>query len=248
MRNSTQTMIQTRFSWRMIENRPMKEYASPNLYNFAPEILQPTFEGNGRFEIKPVMLQMLQAAGQFGGATGEDPHAHLMSFLEICSAFPMAGVPQDSIRQTLFPFSLKDEARQWAYSFEPGEITTWSQMVEKFMHKYFPPTVSAKRRRDIVTFEQKDSETLSEAWARFKRLVRNCPHNGIPDCVQMEIFYGGLNKTSQSVADASAAGGLMGKTYTQAKEILEEFRGTPMNGWMMGMNPGTWIRDERKLE
>ena len=32
-------------------NRPMREYASPNLYDFALGILQPTFEGNGRFQM-----------------------------------------------------------------------------------------------------------------------------------------------------------------------------------------------------
>lgn len=64
-------------------------------------------------------------------------------------------------------------------------------MAKKFMQKYFPPTVNTRQRRDIVIFEQKEIETLSDAWAKFKRLVRNCPHNGILDCVKMGIFYGG---------------------------------------------------------
>ena len=106
---------------------------------------------------------MLQAAKQFGGALGKDPHAHLKSFLEICNTFSITRVTQDGIRLSLFPFSLRDDARQWEYSFKPGEIITWEQMVEKFMHKYFPPTVNARRRRDIVTIKQKDSKTLSEA-------------------------------------------------------------------------------------
>lgn len=37
----------------------------------------------------------------------------------------------------------------------------------------------------------------------------------------MEIFYEGLNRPSQSVADASATGGLMNKTYMQVKDILD---------------------------
>lgn len=154
----------------------------------------PIFEGNSRFEMKSVMLQMLQTSRQFGGAVGKDLHTHLKSFQEIYNTFSIPGVTHDEIKLSLFPFSLKDEVRQWAYSFEPGEITTWEQMVEKFMQKYFSPMVNARRRRDIVTFEQKEMETLSDASARFKRLVRNCIHNEIPYCVQMKIFYGGLNR------------------------------------------------------
>ena len=74
-----------------------------------------------------------------------------------------------------------------------------------------------------MTFEQKATETLSDAWAIFKRLVRNCPHNGIPDCIQMEIFCEGLNRPLQLIVDASTAGGLMDKTYTKAKAILGRF-------------------------
>lgn len=96
--------------------------------------------------MKPVMLQMLQTARQFGGALGEDPHAHLKSFLNICNTFSISRVTQDGIQLSLFPFSLRDEARQWTYLFELGEITTWEQMVEKFMQKYFPLMVNARKR------------------------------------------------------------------------------------------------------
>lgn len=101
------------------------------------------------------------------------------------------------------------------------------------MHNYFPPTVNAIRRHYIVTFEQKDSETLSEAWTRFKRLVRNCSHNGIPDCVQIEIFYGELNQPSQSVANASTVGGLMDKTTRRPRIFLIGFQEISMSGSMM---------------
>ncbi|XP_038888341.1 uncharacterized protein LOC120078183 [Benincasa hispida] len=37
----------------------------------------------------------------------------------------------------------------------------------------------------------------------------------------METFYGGLNRASQMAKDAAAAGGLMDKSYIEAKEILD---------------------------
>lgn len=96
-------------------------------------------------------------------------------------------------------------------------------MVEKFMKRYFPPIENTKRIRDIANFEQKDREFLSDAWNRFKQLIKNCSHNGVLECVQMEIFYDGLNKSSQQAVDAAEVGmkGLMDKTYIKTKNILE---------------------------
>ena len=128
------------------------------------------FQGS-RFQMKRMMLQMLQIVGQFGGTLGEDLHTQLKSFIETCNTFVFPNITVDEIHLTLFPFSLRDEVRQCAYSFEPGEVTTWNQMIENFMKKFFPTTKNAKRRRDIANFQQKDKETLSDAWARFKRLV-----------------------------------------------------------------------------
>ena len=48
-------------------DRPIRSYALPNLYDFNPGIAYPTFGENIRFEIKPVILQVIQNAGQFGG-------------------------------------------------------------------------------------------------------------------------------------------------------------------------------------
>lgn len=95
---------------------------------------------------------MLQIVGQFGGALGEDPHAHLKSFIVICNTFVIPNITLEGIRRTLFRFSLRDETKQWVYSLEPSKITTWAQVIEKFLKKYFPPTKNEKRRRDIANF------------------------------------------------------------------------------------------------
>ncbi|XP_038890753.1 uncharacterized protein LOC120080236 [Benincasa hispida] len=112
--------------------RPMKEYASPVLYDFSPGIIYPTLDGT-RFEMKSVMLQMLQIAGQFRGAQGEDPHAHMKRFLETCNSFVIPRITPEAIRLSLFPYSLRDNAKKLVSSLEPGEITTWEKLVEKFV-------------------------------------------------------------------------------------------------------------------
>lgn len=90
------------------------------------------------------------------------------------------------------------------------------------MKRYLPPTENAKRRINLANFQQKDRETLSDALAGFKGLVRNWSHNGFLGCVQMEIFYDGLYEASQITTNSVAAGGLLDKTYTEAKNILDK--------------------------
>ncbi|XP_038876850.1 uncharacterized protein LOC120069217 [Benincasa hispida] len=93
-------------------NIPMRNYAVPNLYDFSPEISRPIVEENARFEIKSVMVQMIQNAGQFGGLQGEDPHANLIIFVEICNTFSIPGVTLEGIRLYLFLYTLRDEAKR----------------------------------------------------------------------------------------------------------------------------------------
>ena len=53
----------------------------------------------------------------------------------------------------------------------PGLITTWEELAQKFLAKYFPPSKTAKLRNDITTFVQLEGESLYEAWERYKDLL-----------------------------------------------------------------------------
>ena len=43
---------------------------------------------------------------QFGGLQGEDPYAHILTFLNVCATFKINGVMDDAIRLRLFHFRL----------------------------------------------------------------------------------------------------------------------------------------------
>ena len=74
----------------------------------------------------------------------------------------------------------------------PRSITTWTDLAQKFLAKYFPPSKTAKLRNDIKFFTQIDNESIYEAWKRFKEMLRKCPHHSLPDWLVIQIFYNGL--------------------------------------------------------
>lgn len=212
---------QEREVWNLDEHDiALNTYVQPSLDGLNSSIVRPTIRAPN-FELKPVMFQMLQTAGQFSGMPIEDPHLHLRLFIEVTDAFKMNGVTDEILKLKLFPYSLRDRARAWLNSLPPDSIVTWNDLAEKFLMKYFPPTKNAKLRNDITSFQQLEGESLYETWERYKELLRRCPHHGIPFWIQMEILYNGLNAQTRTIVDAAANGALLSKTYNEAYELLE---------------------------
>ena len=105
---------------------------------------------------------MIQNSVQFHGLPTEDPNLYIAYFLEICDMFRVNDVLHDVIRLRLFPFSLKDRAREWLNSLPAGSISDWATLAQKFLAKYFFPAKTVKLRNDITNFMQYDQESMYE--------------------------------------------------------------------------------------
>ncbi|XP_021991216.1 uncharacterized protein LOC110887971 [Helianthus annuus] len=93
--------------------------------------------------------------------------------------FKINGVLPDTIKLCLFPFSLVGKARSWLLAQEGGSITTWEILVDKLLKKYFPTSKINKLRNKIITFHQQDGESFTEAWHRYKEIIRKCLYHGV---------------------------------------------------------------------
>ena len=115
----------------------MKEFWRPIIQ----EERQPPIEANN-FELKLALITMVQQH-QFISHPSEDPKKHLGRFMRMANIVIMNGVRPDVIKLQLFPFSLRDVAATWFDSLPVGSVNTWEQLVEAYMSKFFPPTLSA---------------------------------------------------------------------------------------------------------
>ncbi|GJQ98659.1 UBN2 domain-containing protein [Tanacetum coccineum] len=105
------------------------------------------------FELKSGLLHLLPT---FRGLAGEDPHKHLKEFHMVCSTMKPRKVTEEQIKLCAFPFSLADKAKDWFYYLPSGSITTWDQMKQQFLEKFFPASRAANIRKDIclLTMDQ----------------------------------------------------------------------------------------------
>ena len=137
---------------------------------------------------------------------------HLINFIEVCDTVKYNGVTEEALRLRLFPLSLGDKAKHWLTSQPPDSITSWNDLVQKFLTKFFQPGKIAQLVQEINTFGQLEGESLAEAWERFHELLRKCPYHRLTRWMQVHTFYNGLRNTTRTVIDASAGGSLMKKT------------------------------------
>ena len=111
-------------------------------------IRRPPIQANN-FELKAMTLQMLQNF-MFHGLSTENPNMHLTSFIEVCDTIKYNGVTEEALRLRLFPLSLGDRAKHWLTSQPPDSITSWNDLVQKFMTKFFPPAKIAQLVQDTI--------------------------------------------------------------------------------------------------
>nr|GEY57292.1 reverse transcriptase domain-containing protein [Tanacetum cinerariifolium] len=126
-------------------------------------------------------------------------------------------VPNDAIKLMLFPYSLEDRARIWYEKEPPNSILSWDDLVNQF----FPPSKTTHLKNEISRFTQRFEETFSEAWDRFKELLRACPHHGFSKLTQIDTLYNGLTNHDHDSLNDAAGGNLLNKTTREALKIIE---------------------------
>ncbi|XP_021737862.1 uncharacterized protein LOC110704391 [Chenopodium quinoa] len=173
------------------------------------------------FELKPQFIQFI-SNDSFAGTPHDCPVSHIDSFLEKCDTMKMNGVTDDAIRLRLFPFSLRDRAKEWLRDEGTGSFDTWDKLVKAFLVKFLGHEKTARLRNELSTFRQSDDESLYEAWRRFKRLQRQCPHHGIPEWLLIQTFYNGLTHEFRIYIDAASGGSFLTKNPTEAKDLIEK--------------------------
>nr|GEW45134.1 reverse transcriptase domain-containing protein [Tanacetum cinerariifolium] len=109
----------------------------------------------------------------------------------------------------------------WLEEEPPRSIFTWDDLVSKFINQFFSPSKTTNLRNEITNFQQCFDESFSEAWDRFKDLLRACPHHGFLELHQLDTFYNVLNSKDQDSLNSAAVGNFLDKMPRECLAIIE---------------------------
>jgi len=142
-------------------------------------------------EMKAAFLNSI-SANQFTGIDNKDLYTHLATFYELVGTMGFEEGDTEYAYLRLFPFSLESKAKEWLKSHPNQSLTSWNDVEEKILHKFFPLSRFIKAKSDISTLRQVSEETFCDAWEHFKVMLRRCPNHGLEDIAQLTIFHNGL--------------------------------------------------------
>ncbi|GJS59014.1 reverse transcriptase domain-containing protein [Tanacetum coccineum] len=203
----------------MADQRTMAELLRAPTEGYAEAIVVPPILAE-HFELKHSLINMM-TSDQFFGLEKDNPHDHIRWFNKITSTIKYKDVPNHAIKLMLFPFSLAGAARRWLEKEPPRSITTWDDLVSKFINEFFPPSRTTNLRNEISNFQQKFDESFHEAWDRYKDLLRACPHHGFTELHQLDTFYNALNPSDQDSLNSAAGGNLLERSTQDVLTIIE---------------------------
>ena len=194
----------------------LSDYARPLLQRPVTRIHAPLGRG-ANFRIDFHVMSLLPI---FHGEPSEDPNRHIDEFSQVCEINHLQNVPVDTMKMKLFPSTLRDRAKDWFLKLGK-EFTSWTEMEEEFLRKYYYVGKTTSVRKAIREFTRGSSETFHEAWEGLRDLTRECPHHGVSNHKLTQIFYDGLGPQDRYLLDAASGGIFMIKYEDDAMELIE---------------------------
>jgi len=96
----------------------------------------------------------------------------------------------------------------------------WNILKDKFCHHYFHEKKIFALRVEVLTFKQREEESLGAAWACYTKLISLGPNLRIPEAMQLQHFSYGLRTDSMTYLDKASRGSFLYKIVSDAKTIL----------------------------
>jgi len=93
----------------------------------------------------------------------EDLHTHLSILYELVGTMGFKENDIEYVYLRLFPFSLAGKAKEWLKSHSNQSLSSWKDVEEKFLHKFFPLSWYIKAKSNISIFSQGQDEPFCEA-------------------------------------------------------------------------------------
>nr|GEU35187.1 reverse transcriptase domain-containing protein [Tanacetum cinerariifolium] len=134
---------------------------------------------------------------------------------------PTEGYEDAIVVSAITADNFEGTARIWLEKEPSRSIFTWDDLVLKFINQFFPPSKTTNLYNEITNFQQRLDESFSEAWDRFKDLLRACPHHGFSELHQLDTFYNALNLKDQDSLNFAAGVSMNTSNFGISPDVAE---------------------------
>ena len=115
-----------------------------------------------QYKLSSRLIAMIQNLS-FSGKEDENPYLHIRDFEQTCDCLRIEGISDKTLRWKLFPFSLRGEARQWYSQKVSQQRGEWGVLRANFCLDFYSLDRIADLRLEVLSFKQKDNETLGKS-------------------------------------------------------------------------------------
>ena len=98
------------------ENTKLCDFSNTNNNDFISTPIAPPATSAESCDINTALLNLVMK-DQFAGTPNEDAASHLNTFVELCDMQKKKDVDNDTVKLKLFPFSLRDRAKNLVFFF-----------------------------------------------------------------------------------------------------------------------------------
>ncbi|GJV31989.1 hypothetical protein Tco_1392389 [Tanacetum coccineum] len=95
----------------------------------------------------------------FNGIVGENAFEQIDNFLEVVGPLKIKGLSHDRFRLNVCPISLTGVANEWFKKSCIGSVTTWENVVEKFIQKFYQ---LSDDQEEMETDEDDDPDNIAK--------------------------------------------------------------------------------------
>jgi len=90
-------------------------------------------------------------------------------------------------------------AKEWYYVTVGSVKGDWNILKDKFCLRYFHGKKIVALRVEVLTFKQREEESLGAAWARYTELISSGPDLCIPEAMQLQHFPMALEQIARPI-------------------------------------------------
>ncbi|GKD55887.1 hypothetical protein Tco_1289274 [Tanacetum coccineum] len=145
---------------------------------------------NNFIEIEGTFLVKIRD-NAFNGNDGENVFKHINSFLKVAETHKVRGLSHDRFRLSVFAISLSGAASEWFRNECVGTISTWDDLVENFVQKFYN---LFDHNEEIKTYDENEQELNND---KTQGLDEQWPTNGVPFKNFHELDYNVLVKLEE---------------------------------------------------